>query len=724
MAARTKHFVSLWAGARCKLGSMKEHIPPPGSVERAFGALCMPLCMPSVSTEGRGEVRPPEGVVTLPQRIPLFPAGPELVARDGRRWFWRREDIEVGFATFHPIPLDIEHASALPPQLRRRDGEAVGWVHRLEFDPDGSLWGRLDWTEQGRYLVRSRAYRYVSPAFLFDGAGRVQQLISVALTNNPALLMPALTCHEVAARSEEVSASMDDAPARSEEVPAPMQEVSAPVSDAPTSMDDPSASMLPVPMCEVPAPAQDASTPASDASASMDDPSASMHDASTPAQDPSAPVSGAPASMDDPSAPAQDPSAPAQDPSAPVSDASAPMQDASALQMASEAGMAWTWGRGDGTASGVPAGAASSSGGEPWQRALVDLRGEMAELRTQQAEQQVSMPAASAPVQDPSAPVHDASASMQEVPALAGDASTPVQDPSALQMTSEAGMALTWSRGAGTASGVPAGDVSSSGGEPWQRALVDLRGEMAELRTQQAEQQVSMSAASAPMHDAPTPVSDVPASMDDPSASMQEVPALVGDAATPVQDASALQMASEAGMALTWGRGAGAASGVPAGAASSSGGEPWQRALVDLRGEMAELRTQQAEQQVETVLRQALAQRQITPASLPYHRAACRLEGGLVRFEQMLASQAPLVQDDLLVGQPSRHLALGGGLNSGLNSELNSGLHGAPGGGLHGAFDGAFDGASLRLTEQQLAICTNLGLVPRAFPQTGPSERV
>jgi phage I-like protein len=46
----------------------------------------------------------------------------------------------------------------------------------------------IQWNDKAKAMIASREYRYVSPVFTYDGkTGEVQRILSVAITNNPAL---------------------------------------------------------------------------------------------------------------------------------------------------------------------------------------------------------------------------------------------------------------------------------------------------------------------------------------------------------------------------------------------------------------------------------------------------------------------------------------------------------------------------------------------------------
>lgn len=52
--------------------------------------------------------------------------------------------------------------------------------------------GCIEWTERTAGMIRSREYRYLSPAFLYDKGGRVAVVVGAGPTNTPALDLPTL----------------------------------------------------------------------------------------------------------------------------------------------------------------------------------------------------------------------------------------------------------------------------------------------------------------------------------------------------------------------------------------------------------------------------------------------------------------------------------------------------------------------------------------------------
>lgn len=127
-----------------------------------------------------------------PEWVQLFPKGPTIEARDGRKWTLR--DPQVVVAAFKAngadLPFDTDHAVELKGP-KGEDAPARGWITDVEVR-DGEVWGKVDWTSAGARLVQSKAYRYVSPAFRHTKAGEIIALSSAALVTRPALRMAAL----------------------------------------------------------------------------------------------------------------------------------------------------------------------------------------------------------------------------------------------------------------------------------------------------------------------------------------------------------------------------------------------------------------------------------------------------------------------------------------------------------------------------------------------------
>jgi len=138
----------------------------------------------------------------LPQGMnaQLFPDGP-FAARDGRPSTmtdgalaaWRMDaDIAAALTAkvaerATPLPVDYEHQLLLAKQ-NGKPAPASGWVEAVAYVPGRGLFAAVSWTAKARQHISADEYRYISPVFRFDQAtGAVLEILSVALTNNPAL---------------------------------------------------------------------------------------------------------------------------------------------------------------------------------------------------------------------------------------------------------------------------------------------------------------------------------------------------------------------------------------------------------------------------------------------------------------------------------------------------------------------------------------------------------
>ena len=146
------------------------------SANRAAGA-CIVALLPAAAHEAD---------FTPPEWVELIPAG-SFSGRDGRGPYIL--DIEAVLAAFAKagidLPIDYEHQT-LSAGEKAGPVPAAGWITALE-GRDGALWGRVRWTDEAARLIAGRAYRYLSPVFRHDKAGRVITLEGAALTHYPNL---------------------------------------------------------------------------------------------------------------------------------------------------------------------------------------------------------------------------------------------------------------------------------------------------------------------------------------------------------------------------------------------------------------------------------------------------------------------------------------------------------------------------------------------------------
>lgn len=149
----------------------------------------------------------PQDVSGAPEWIQLLPGGSALVGRDGRSWINNSPDGIVAefVADAKDMPLDWEHATELKAP-KGEEAPAAGWFKELEVREDGSVWGRIEWTDKGRAAVASKSYRYISPVFIYEReTGLIVKLTSVGLTNRPNLQLPALNRQQQEDQTKEMS---------------------------------------------------------------------------------------------------------------------------------------------------------------------------------------------------------------------------------------------------------------------------------------------------------------------------------------------------------------------------------------------------------------------------------------------------------------------------------------------------------------------------------------
>jgi phage I-like protein len=82
-----------------------------------------------------------------------------------------------------PLPLDENHSM----DHAARNGApspARGWIVELQARANG-VWGRVEWTPEGRAMVAGRAYRHISPVILHDPQNRVMRILRASVVNDP-----------------------------------------------------------------------------------------------------------------------------------------------------------------------------------------------------------------------------------------------------------------------------------------------------------------------------------------------------------------------------------------------------------------------------------------------------------------------------------------------------------------------------------------------------------
>lgn len=133
----------------------------------------------------------------MPEWVQLIPGG-TFSGADGRGPYVLEDAqavIDASLQAGQRLVFDQDHAtdhslkSGIPAPAR-------GWITSLQARPSDAgdaIWGRVEWTDEGKRLLSQREYRGISPVFMYDhGSGRVTQLVRAALTNAPNLNLPSL----------------------------------------------------------------------------------------------------------------------------------------------------------------------------------------------------------------------------------------------------------------------------------------------------------------------------------------------------------------------------------------------------------------------------------------------------------------------------------------------------------------------------------------------------
>lgn len=134
---------------------------------------------------------------TAPTEAHLLPPGP-FRAVDGRPFEcpgWQLDAaiasalVSLAAARKNDILIDFEHQS-LRSQENGKRVEAAGWIPRtLEWREGKGLYAtNINWVGDTAQLIKEKKVRYISAIFVYDsGTGAVLEILSVGLTNTPAL---------------------------------------------------------------------------------------------------------------------------------------------------------------------------------------------------------------------------------------------------------------------------------------------------------------------------------------------------------------------------------------------------------------------------------------------------------------------------------------------------------------------------------------------------------
>lgn len=124
----------------------------------------------------------PEWIHVLPAREGQL----ETVDARGPYHIRNAEAVIAASMAAGPIHIDQDHATSRAAP-RGEPAPARGWITAMEARPNG-VWAQVDWTDVGRDLVATRAYRKISPVIrVIKSTGEVTGIREVSLVNNPNL---------------------------------------------------------------------------------------------------------------------------------------------------------------------------------------------------------------------------------------------------------------------------------------------------------------------------------------------------------------------------------------------------------------------------------------------------------------------------------------------------------------------------------------------------------
>lgn len=162
--------------------------------------------------EGLARLVAAEVDAAVPERVVVAPWG-EVASTSGA-FVVDAEAGEAVVAAFAAhgtdLPIDFEHqtlggAYASP----QGTAPAAGWITGLAVVAGEGLVATVNWTEEGRRMLASRAYRYLSPVALIRAEDRrIVGLHSVALTNKPAIVGMKPVVHKAKPSADAVVAAL------------------------------------------------------------------------------------------------------------------------------------------------------------------------------------------------------------------------------------------------------------------------------------------------------------------------------------------------------------------------------------------------------------------------------------------------------------------------------------------------------------------------------------
>lgn len=131
------------------------------------------------------DLPPAKDEASVPDWIHLSPLG-RVETLDGRGPYEVGDPqaiIQASFEKRGDLEIDVNHASFLAAP-KGGEAPARGWIVEMQAREDG-IWGRVNWTDEGRRMVATRSYRRISPVFALDrpGGSKVVGILNASLVN-------------------------------------------------------------------------------------------------------------------------------------------------------------------------------------------------------------------------------------------------------------------------------------------------------------------------------------------------------------------------------------------------------------------------------------------------------------------------------------------------------------------------------------------------------------
>lgn len=133
-----------------------------------------------------------------PEQIQILPAGPDIIAYDGRSFTLPSAAALVNRMNGigREFVIDFEHATTRKASQGEK-APAAGWIKSFYLNDNGEIWANVSWNTDAENAIISKEYKYISPSINYKEVTKEIVFIGGAsLTNDPALTMQALCCSD------------------------------------------------------------------------------------------------------------------------------------------------------------------------------------------------------------------------------------------------------------------------------------------------------------------------------------------------------------------------------------------------------------------------------------------------------------------------------------------------------------------------------------------------